>query len=133
MEKSKSKSEDLRPGSSGVTTQNSNNSVNFGVSYSFKSPKGIKLPLFGRIRFQSTLTLNLDASRSHSVSKTARPGQPFNTESDRIEFSLRPQASYSFSNSVTGGMSMRWTDTNDKKRGTKHHVRELGIWMELRF
>ena len=133
MEKSNSKSEDLRPGSSGVTTLNSNNSVNFGLSYSFKSPKGIKLPLFGRIRFQSTLTLNLDASRSHSVSKTARPGQPFNTESDRIEFSLRPQASYSFSNSVTGGMSMRWTDTNDKKKGTKHHVRELGIWMELRF
>jgi hypothetical protein len=133
MEKSESKSEDLRPGSSGVATSNFNNSVNFGLSYSFKSPKGIKLPLFGRIRFQSTLTLNLDATRSHSVSETARPGQPFNTESDRIEFSLQPQASYSFSSSVTGGMSMRWTDTNDKKKGTKHHVRELGLWMELRF
>jgi hypothetical protein len=40
---------------------------------------------------------------------------------------------YRFSAKVTGGLNAKWSDANDKIQQRKRHVRELGIWTELRF
>jgi len=44
---------------------------------------------------------------------------------------IRPDISYTFSQQIKGGLSMRWRDSNVSNQKT--HLREVQIWMEIRF
>ncbi len=104
-------------------------------SYRFSSPSGVKLPVLGRIKFESNLNISLDISlrRSHDQSANAASDMVYKTTGERTNLTVSPTASYSFSSTVKGGLSARWQDDNDKQRNEKRHTRELGFWVELQF
>ena len=102
-------------------------------SYSFKSPSGFKIPLLGRIRFQSTLSMSVDISRRLNKSERLDLDGGSTLTSESVDFSVSPRASYSFSTNIRGGMTMRWTDREDKRTNNKSHVRQVGIWVEIKF
>lgn len=101
--------------------------------YSFRSPTGIKIPLLGRIKFESTLSLSLDISKRYSSTKQVDSKGAETPGNESEDLTLTPQASYSFSSNIKGGLSMRWTDREDKRTRQKSHVRQVGIWVEIRF
>jgi len=102
-------------------------------SYSFSAPRGIKLPFLRRIKFNSNLSLSLGVSKGSQQTRSSVGGNPYNLTVDKNNFSLITSAGYSFSTQVTGGLSMNWADTNDKKTKRKTHSRDVGIWMQLSF
>ena len=107
----------------------------FNLAYSFRSPKGIKLPFLGRLRFQSTLSMSVDVSFKKSMDESASAANDyvFKPTSERTNITIRPSGAYSFSNTVKGGISGRWQDSNDLRSKQKRHTRELSIWVEMRF
>lgn len=116
-------------------TKKGQQSISFKTSYSFKSPKGIKLPIFGRIKFQSQMSISLDVSYKKNKSESAKEtgGYKFNITEDKTNLAITPQASYSFSTTVKGGLRAQWTDSNDARQRKKSHTRQLGLWVEMRF
>ena len=129
----KKKNEDLRTeGSNGRVDFDEDRALKLSVSYSLTSPQGIKMPIFGRLKFNSQLTMSMD------ISKTNRKSWFFIDEEKSVdassdEISIDPRLTYRFSAKVTGGMNAKWSDSNDKLQNRKRHIRELGIWTELRF
>ncbi|MFQ5608198.1 MAG: hypothetical protein ACE5GA_09650, partial [Candidatus Zixiibacteriota bacterium] len=109
-----------------------NKSMRVSTSYSFRSPGGIKIPIFGRIRLQSNVTINLDVLKRTTETQTAGADRVFSISSRRETFTVTSNMSYSFSSQVSGGMSTVWTDTSDQNR-RKTHTRELRIFAQMRF
>jgi len=104
----------------------------FTTSASLSSKNGINLPIFGRLK--STLTLNLSISNKNTLSENNQYNDKgWSTTSEKTDFTVSPRISYSFSSNINGGLSARWQDSNDKTRFQKSHVRELGIWVEIKF
>ncbi len=101
------------------------------TSYSFRGGSKIWLPLFGRMKIQSNLRLNVDINRRKTWSNQLFPTQQDETTS-RSEFTVAPSASYDFSNNVKGGLTARWTDSDDKVNG-KSHVRSLEFFVNINF
>jgi hypothetical protein len=102
-------------------------------SYSFSSPTGFKIPLLGRLKFRSMLSLSVDVSKR--TTKSERVDRYGNTTptSESTDLSISPRASYSFSSNIKGGMNLRWSDREDLRTRTKSHVRQVSIWVEIRF
>ena len=113
--------------------KNYSNSLSINNSYSFSAPHGIKLPFLRKIKFNSNLSLSLNVAESSQKTKSSVGGNPYNITADNSRFSLAASAGYSFSTQVTGGMTINWADTNDKKTRRKTHTRDVGIWMQLSF
>ncbi len=108
------------------------NSWQFTTRATISSPQGINFPLFGKLK--STLTLNLTVSKKNTKSENnSQNDEGWSTTSDKDDFTVVPRISYSFSSNINGGLSARWQDSNDKTRFQKSHVRELGIWVEIKF
>jgi hypothetical protein len=120
---------------SGVSREQRNTSQGFTLSnrYSFRSPTGFKIPLFGRIKFQSTLNLTLDISKRLTKSENVDGAGNVSPGNERTDLTFNPRISYSFSSSINGGLQMRWSDTDDKRTRRKSHIRQVGIWVEIRF
>ena len=123
---------------SGLATdiiRSTSSSLSLSASYSFSSPTGIKLPLLGRIKFESRMTTSVEITYNKSQDKRASPtgNYHFNLTSDRSDLTIRPTASYNFSTTVNGGIQARWQDTNDALTGRKSHTRELSLFVEMRF
>lgn len=116
-------------------TERSNQSFAVSWTYSFSNPSGVKLPLLGRIKFQSNLSVTLDVNYSKSYGENANANNNFEfvTNENKTSLTVRPSANYSFSSTVKGGLSARWQDSNDITTRRKSHTRELGLWVELRF
>ncbi|NIP41490.1 MAG: cell surface protein SprA [candidate division Zixibacteria bacterium] len=110
----------------------SSNSWQFSARATLSPAQGIKFPIFGKL--QSTLTFNLSISQKNTKSENnqVQTGE-WTTTSERTDFTVMPRISYSFSSNINGGLQARWQDSNDKTRYQKSHVRELGIWVEIRF
>ncbi|MCP4632213.1 MAG: hypothetical protein GY855_04750, partial [candidate division Zixibacteria bacterium] len=133
-DKSNTNSEDLRgSGATNTLKRSGNSSITFSLNYTFKAPKGINLPFLKKFKFDSNLTLGVNVTKSQDKSETAKQGLGFNTDSEKHNLNFNTTASYSFSNQISGGMKIGWTDTNDKKLKKVHHIRELSIWTEIRF
>ncbi len=119
---------------SATTTEREEQTYSFSISYSFSSPKGIRIPIIGKkIKFTSNLNLSLDVSTRQNLERTALQGMGFNTKADTKEFRVQPTASYSFSKNIVGGLNALWMNSDDRKTNQKRRVRELGFWTELRF
>jgi hypothetical protein len=122
-----------RLGGNQSVTKSTDNSININSNYSFRAPKGIKLPFLRKIRFTSAMNLSLGVTKSSRKVQSSVAGNPFNITGDSSRLSITSTASYSFSSQVSGGMNLRWDDNNDRKTRRKTHVRELGIWMQISF
>jgi hypothetical protein len=116
-------------------TKRSAQNFAFSWSFSFRNPSGIKLPLLGRIKFESNLSVTLDVNYRKSQAEDAKSNNDFEfrqTE-DKASLTIRPGANYSFSSTVKGGLTARWQDSTDLIKNRKSHTREVGLWVELRF
>ena len=129
-DKSTQESNDLQ---SKITSITSSRGIAVTSNYSFSSPKGISIPLFGKLKFQSNMNLALEISWRSNERKSATEGQAFTTSQSSSEFSVSPRGSYNFSSQINGGFQARWSDRNDKQTNTKTHFRELGLWVEVKF
>lgn len=119
---------------SGITRSTSKG-VSFDGSYNFRSPSGIKLPLFGRVKFESVMSLSLNVSYRLTNDETGEAANDFKLESfsRKTSLNVQPGASYSFSSTIKGGLSGRWQDNYDSSTRRRTHTRELGIWVEMNF
>lgn len=134
VDKSTTESDDLRQqGGSQTTSIDQSTGMAVTSNYSFSSPNGIKIPIFGRLRFQSTMNISLDVSWRSNERKSAIHGREFNVTSSSSEFTVAPRGSYNFSSQINGGFQARWSDRTDNKTGAKTHSRELGLWVEIKF
>jgi hypothetical protein len=102
-------------------------------NFSFRSPTGLAIPLLGRLKFQSTMNLSLDISKRTTKAENVDAAGNKSPASERTDLTISPRASYSFSTNIQGGMNMRWTDSEDKNVRRKSHIRQIGIWVEIRF
>ncbi len=127
------KTENLRgEGQSKVNTENSDNTLKISFSYSLSAPKGIKLPLLKKIKFDSQLSMALDITIRNTIAENLVESVRTPT-SKTVDLTIEPKLSYQFSRAITGGLNGAWTDTNNKITQRKHHIRRLGIWTEIRF
>jgi hypothetical protein len=114
-------------------------SIRVTSSYSFTSPNGIPLPILRGLRLRSTMSLSVSISYKSDQTFTgsdtvATSNLPLTSQSSSI--SITPQATYSFSLRMKGGMTAEWTDRSDRSPTSgrrKTHVRSLGIWAEFTF
>jgi hypothetical protein len=107
--------------------------TSFSIKYSFSSPRGIKIPIFGRLRFRSNLSLSTDISFRKQKKESAAKEGGYSSLGDETNFVVTPTISYSFSSQINGGLSGKWQTTNNVAQNRKAHVRELRIWVEIRF
>jgi cell surface protein SprA len=130
VDKGRDKTDNFKDGTTSLTD---NSAVSFTSNYSFSSPKGVKIPLFGRIKFQSNMNLSLDIQWRTTQTRAATEGNKLSVTVDNSEISISPRGSYNFSSQINGGFQARWSDRHNKKSGDKTHNRELGIWVEVKF
>ncbi|HOP07280.1 MAG TPA: cell surface protein SprA [candidate division Zixibacteria bacterium] len=124
----------LASGKSEKITKSSKKSLDFSTSYSFSAPGGIGIPLFGKMKFNSQMSIQLRATFNSSLSETyTQSTGKWAPSSDKSDMTWSASAKYSFSQQVNGGLTMRWQDSNDATSHRKSHVRELQLWAELRF
>ncbi len=114
-------------------TREENRTIAATSRYSFSAPGGISVPLLGKIKFTSTVDIDLGIRYASSKSENAKRGGGFAVTSDKSDFSVVPTIAYAFSRQVRGGLSGRWQDTNDATSNRNSHVRQLQIWVEIRF
>lgn len=114
-------------------TRSTDKKIAITGAYKFSSPGGIALPLFGRLKFNSVVDIDVNIAFNASLIETSSNGEPFVTTTDKSYFSVSPRISYSFSQQIKGGLTGRWQDNTDTKFSKKSHTRELQIWTEIRF
>ena len=128
-------------GATGVITnvvKGSSIGYSFNISYSFTNPSGIKLPIFGRIKFESNMTVSADVAyrknkKESSTGVDTNGNLKFAVTEDKSSLTIQPKASYSFSSTVKGGLTGRWQDNYDARLKEKRHTREISLWVEMRF
>ena len=90
--------------------------------YTFRAPKGIKIPLLSRVKWTSDLNFALTTSYSTDWAKNIKSNT---TTKDTRSISILPQLSYNFSTAVTGGANMSYTQ-NWYQTGTGN-TRSVGV------
>lgn len=123
----------LLDGAEESESRSTRRSITATSRYSFTSPGGIRIPLFGRLKFTSTLTVDVNIKRSFNKTESKTPGRAFVPNQDNSDFSVSPVISYNFSQQIRGGLTALWQDNNNKFTGRKSHTRQLQIWAEIRF
>nr|MBN2277116.1 cell surface protein SprA [candidate division Zixibacteria bacterium] len=118
-----------------LTRRSRNTSENATVStkYSFSWPTGVNFPLFGRLKFSSTMTISLQVMLRKQKTEEADGDEPLLSKGDNTDLTITPTISYTFSSQIKGGITGRWQDTNNKQLQRTSHVRELRIWVDIRF
>ena len=114
-------------------TNTTRSSLSLSTNYSFSSPTGFSIPLFGKLKFQSQVDISLNLKISKQKSTTSKPNSADAVSDDKSDFSISPNIAYTFSRQIRGGLTLRWQDTNDNYRVKKSHVREVQLWTEIRF
>jgi len=118
-----------------VTRKSRSTSTNASAStkYSFSWPTGVRFPIFGRLKFRSTMAISIEVSVRQQNREEATGGAELVSKGENQDFMVTPTISYNFSSQIKGGISGRWQDTNNKQQNRKSHVRELRVWVDIRF
>ena len=133
MSQEESEKFNLSNGSPQSESRSTNRSLAFDTKYSFRAPGGIAIPLFGRLKVQSQVSITVTAKINATKSESSSGGRPWVASADKSDFSMSAVIGYSFSSQIKGGLSTRWQDSNDNYRNQRRHVREVSIWAEIRF
>lgn len=109
--------------------------MSFTWSYSFSNPTGFKLPLLGRLKFESNLKVSVDVSinKTKGENADAESGFAYVLSDEKTSLTISPSASYSFSRTVTGSLQGKWQDSTNAQTRRNQHTRELRILVELHF
>jgi len=124
---------DRSTGLSESETRNTKKTVAVSAKYAFSAPTGISIPLLGKLKFKSMVTVDFNVQFGSTRSEKSDLGRPYVVFTDNSNFSASPVISYTFSNQIRGGMTVRWQDSNDVQRHRKSHVREVQLWTEINF
>lgn len=108
-------------------------SMAMDAKYSFSSPGGIGIPIFGKLRFRSDVSITFGVKVNAGKSENKQKDKPWVLSTDKSDFSWSLMLTYSFSRQIKGGLSTRWQDSNDNYRNRRSHLREVSIWTEIRF
>ena len=111
--------------------ENTRKTIGASTKYSFSAPSGINMPIFGKLKFKSSVTISLDVNKNFSLTETYDTKGDLQSSNNKSDLAITPNISYSFSNQLTGGIRMRWTDSDTN--GKKSHLREVSISIEIRF
>lgn len=120
-------------GSLASESRTTRKNIALSTGYRFSAPSGIRIPLLGKMKVTSSVQIDLRVQRNDSKSENSAAGGPFTVNTDYSDFSVSPQISYNFSQSLKGGLTGTWADRNDRYAGRKSHTRELQIFAEIRF
>ncbi|MFO7896271.1 MAG: hypothetical protein R6U84_04995 [Candidatus Cloacimonadales bacterium] len=117
-----------------VRQLNALSSINGNVSYSFKAPRGLRIPFIGdRIRFQNELTASLALSYEQRENKTKRNEEPAIKNVDRTAITVTPSASYKFSRNINAGLSYQYDKSLEKTTDLTLITNRLSLWIEITF
>ena len=132
---SKETDEKYNPTTGDIDSEKNSTKTSVGLStkYSFSAPGGISIPLFGKLKFRSVMSVEINVKKNGTKTEVSNRGGPFASSVDKSDISIMPVVSYVFSQQIKGGLSGRWQDSSDNKRKQKSHIRELRIWAEIRF
>ncbi|MCP4704332.1 MAG: hypothetical protein GY865_06960 [candidate division Zixibacteria bacterium] len=130
---SESKSLNSQNGSISSRSRSTLTNTTFSIKYSFSSPRGIKLPLFGRLKFKSNLSLSTDISFRKKIDERAANDGGYGETGNETNFMVSPSMQYSFSSQINGGLTGKWQTTNNVAQKKKSNIRELRIWVEIKF
>ncbi len=131
----KSEDENFNPtnGDFQSQTRSRRKSISVSTGYKFSAPSGISVPLFGKIRFKSTMDISLDVKKNANKTETRRVGEGWVVSSDASDFAVNTNISYTFSQQIKGGLRAGWQDSSDNFRNRNNHTRTLEGWVEIRF
>jgi len=132
---SETKSYNSQTGDLSSRSRSTTRNTSIDIKYSFTSPRGIKIPIFGRMRFRSTLSLSANISyRTQKTENAAKEGA-YGTTGNEKNLTISPTVSYKFSSQIQGGLTAKWQDTDSVSSGSsvKSHTRELKIWVDIKF
>ncbi len=117
-------------------TYSNDRSVNLSFSYAFSAPQGLRLPLLGKLRFSSDLSLtwSLQAGQTHRyverwvgvVPDTASELQRDNS------FGTSLAASYRFSRGIEAGLTAGYTQSRGLAVTTTESM-DLDFWVLFKF
>jgi hypothetical protein len=120
-----------------AVTKGTSHSTQIGLSYAFRAPQGISipLPLLNRIRlrFQSDLTTGLKITRSLTRSEIFRDVGDDILQTDRTEWRIEPYANYDFG-TVQAGLTAIYGWKTDKVN-SQYDQTDVGLnlWVMINF
>ena len=123
---SKDENEDLLQAQATTNTRTSHQS-SVSLQYAFSAPQGMRLPIFGKMRFKSDLRLSFELSKERTLDKTGET-----LRSDTSSWSVRPGASYDFG-VVDSGVQIWVSESNNRKLDQRRRNVGLRIWVEFPF
>ncbi len=118
-------------GAFNAESQNVRKTLSASTKYSFSSPSGFNIPLFGKIKFTSTMSISLDVRKNFTSTENFDAQGNITSSDEKSELSITPDVSYAFSQQIRGGLRMRWNDSSSRNR--TNHLREVQFWVEIRF
>ena len=107
-------------------------SIDSNVSWSFKSPSGIKIP-FLKKRFSIKNEVTTSLRFSYNQSKSTTDGQQQSVDSDKKDFLITPGLSYKFSKNITGELSSSYDYDHNKKTDYKITIFSLNASVRIDF
>jgi hypothetical protein len=118
-------------------THSSERSVNLSLSYAFSAPQGLRLPLLGKLRLSSDLSLtwSLRASQNHRWLELWVGGVPADETSNLQldnSFGTSLAASYRFSRSIEAGLNTGYSQSRGLSATTTQSM-DLDLWVLFRF
>jgi len=118
-------------------TRSNERGVNLSLSYAFSAPQGLRLPLLGKLRLSSDLSLtwSLRASQNHRWLERwvggLRADQTSNLQLDN-SFGTSLAASYRFSRSIEAGLNTGYSQSRGLSATTTQSM-DLNLWVLFRF
>jgi hypothetical protein len=123
---SKDENRDLLQAQATTNTRTSHQS-SVSLQYAFSAPQGMRLPIFGMMRFKSDLRLSFELSKDRTLDKTGDT-----IRSDTSSWSVRPGASYDFG-VVDSGVQIWVSESNNRKLDQRRRNIGLRLWVEFPF
>ncbi len=120
-----------------AVTEGTSHATQLGISYAFRAPDGISipLPLLNRIRFrfQSDLTTGLKITRSLTKSEILRDAGDDILQTDRSEWRIEPYANYDFG-TVQAGLTAIYGWKTDRVN-SQYDQTDVGLdlWVMINF
>lgn len=120
-------------GNLSTETRSTSSNVSLTTGYRFSSVAGIPIPVLGRLKFTSDLSVDLKVRFQENLVESSNAGQPFAVNTDKSERTYDTSLRYQFSKAIQGRASLMWQDSNDRFNRTASHRRRVEIVLEIKF
>ncbi len=108
--------------------------ITTSMSYSFRSPHGIKIPGLGRLKMKNEMTISFSYSLNTTQSDRTNLDTLEKTPiTHNVTYNMNLSASYNFSRDITGTLTFSRNGNEDKIHGRKTVNTNLNIKASFRF